>query len=307
MDKKINLYWYQHPGGAGNFGDALNPYIVEKLSGIPPRFYNINLLNHSKFLNLKVLVKNLQNKKINFSEFLDYFIYDYLRHKKVILAIGSILRYKSGKNFLVWGSGIIKASAEFGEAKFLAVRGRYTEKRLIELNYNLPVAYGDPAILLPKIYKPTIWKKYKLGIIPHFIHYEELKNLNNTEIKIINLLNPVEDIIEDINSCELTISTSLHGIIVSHSYKIPSLWIEVDSPNKLFGDNIKFKDYFSSVDLEEYQPFVIDENNFQLDKIIDLFRKNTSLVLPRESIIEQIQKSLIDCAPFNVQPQYKND
>ena len=33
MSKKIKLYWYQHREGHGNFGDELNPYIIERLTG----------------------------------------------------------------------------------------------------------------------------------------------------------------------------------------------------------------------------------------------------------------------------------
>src|SRR5690606_5823700 len=166
MKNKINLYWYKHNEGHGNFGDALNPYLIERLSDNMIEHYDISLLNQDKILNFKILLKSLLLNKLTVLQFLDYFFYDYLRHKKVILAIGSILRYSNGKNFLVWGSGIIKSDATFGEANFLAVRGEYTKNRLKELGYNLPLALGDPALLLPIVYKPKSSKKYKLGIIP---------------------------------------------------------------------------------------------------------------------------------------------
>lgn len=305
MKNKINLYWYKHNEGHGNFGDALNPYLIERLSNNEIKHYDINLLNADKFLNFKVLLKSVLYGNISFFQFVDYFLYDYFRNRKVILAIGSILRYKNGKNFYVWGSGIIKADAEFGEAEFLAVRGEYTKNRLKELGYNLPSTLGDPALLLPLVYKPNNKKKYKLGIIPHFVHYNELKHFENSFIKVINLLDPIEKVVDEISMCEKTISTSLHGIIVSHCYNIPSLWFTFDTKNKLFGDDIKFLDYFSSVDLDEYHSIKINFNNFDFRDVLNLFEIYEKFALPKEEKINEVQKGLLECAPFDLKKKYR--
>lgn len=37
MEKRVKLWWMETPY-PGNFGDAINPYIVEGLTGIPPKF-----------------------------------------------------------------------------------------------------------------------------------------------------------------------------------------------------------------------------------------------------------------------------
>ncbi|WP_417558885.1 polysaccharide pyruvyl transferase family protein, partial [Mesoflavibacter zeaxanthinifaciens] len=243
------------------------------------------------------------NKSINLRDFINYFSYRYLGFGKVVLSIGSILVFQEDRRVVVWGSGILSKTLKFGNAKFLAVRGFRTIDKLKELNYNIPEVVGDPALLLPLVYQPKAKEKYKLGVIPHYIHYEELKMLNSENIKIINLLQNVEDVINDINACEYIISTSLHGVIVSHAYGIPSLWIEFDSANKLSGDNIKFEDYFSSVCLEPYKPFKLDLSNFNLEDIIQLFKSNNQ-ILPSHSRIFQIQNDLINVAPFLVQDRY---
>lgn len=306
MKKKIiNLYWYKHADGHGNFGDEVSPYIIEKLSGKKIKHFDIGYISNNNILNLKILLKNLYLKKITFNEFINYFSYRYLGSNKVILSIGSILVYKEDRRVVVWGSGILNKTSNFGNANFVAVRGYRTIDKLRELNYNIPEVVGDPALLLPRVYMAKNPKKYKLGIIPHFRHYSDLKKLENDYIKVIDLCGKVEDVIEDMNSCEFTISTSLHGIIVSHAYGIPSLWIDFKSENKLAGDNIKFDDYFSSVKIDTYQPFIINIEEFSLENIVKLF-KTESQFLPTTEIVQEIQNNLIRVAPFFVKEDFKS-
>jgi hypothetical protein len=42
----------------------------------------------------------------------------------------------------------------------------------------------------------------------------------------------------------LTYSSSLHGVIVSHAFGVPSIWMASSKP--LHGDGVKFDDYFAS-------------------------------------------------------------
>ena len=72
------------------------------------------------------------------------------------------------KNDIVWGTGwnrkqVIKSPAG---VKFLAVRGPITKYLVKGTNTDV---FGDPAILLPLIYKPEIKKTHKVGIIPHYV------------------------------------------------------------------------------------------------------------------------------------------
>lgn len=305
MKKIINLYWYVHPEGHGNFGDEASPYIIEKLSGKQVKHFNIKLLSKNRVLILKILLKNLYLKTITINEFFNYFSFRFFGVGKVILSIGSILTYKEDSRFHIWGSGIMNKSTNFGNANFVAVRGYRTISKLKELDYKAPNVVGDPALLLPIIYKPKSEKRFKLGIIPHYVHYEELKKLGNDEIKIINLFDKVEDVIDDINSCKHTVSTSLHGIIVSHAYRIPSIWIAFQSENKLRGDDIKFDDYFSSVEINAYEPYKINLDSFNLEDTLQYFKYNDQF-LTKEGILQKIQNDLIKVAPFFVEQRFKS-
>lgn len=305
MSKKINLFWYKHNEGHGNFGDALNPYIIGKLTGREIKHFPLQWFDGNLLLNFKVLTMQFLQKKINFLEYIDYSIYNLFKHTKVILGIGSILCFKNGKNVWVWGSGIIEKKAKFGNAKFVAVRGKCTENRLKELDYKLPMAYGDPALLLPMIYQPRKKKKNKIGIIPHFIHYNELRTTENNDITVINLTDPIEKVIDVINSCEFILSTSLHGIIVSHAYQVSSLWVDFQSNKKLQGDDIKFEDYFSSVNIECYKPFTLNISDLNISNIIKLFEGNANIANANTDVISKLQASLIEYAPFTVVKEYK--
>ena len=53
MSKKINLYWYQHKQGNGNFGDELNPYIINKISEQKINYINLDYLRDDKLLTMK--------------------------------------------------------------------------------------------------------------------------------------------------------------------------------------------------------------------------------------------------------------
>jgi len=307
--KNIKLFWFKHPKGKGNFGDELNPYIISKISGDNINYINLQFLNENKWLCSKVLLKALWRNSLSFLDFVMYFWYNFVKKPKVLLAIGSVLQYNKYGNCVVWGSGIIAEKYHFNDAVFLAVRGKYTQQKLSNLGYNVPNVIGDPALLLPLIYKSKINRKYKIGIIPHYVHYQDIKNNASDEFLVINLLDGIEEIIDQICSCDLTLSTSLHGIIVSHVYRVPSIWINfAEVSEKLYGDDIKFKDYFSSVDLQEYDAFVVEKiKNINSVSINDFINNNfKDSILPKEDIITKCQLDLLKVAPFDLKDEYKN-
>lgn len=212
---ELNIYRWNGENNR-NFWDILWPYLLEKISGKVPN-------------------------RVRKHCFTPYY-----------LTIWSILS-NSNKNALVWWSGIISKKENVNKPhKIYSVRWPKTRERLLELWYDCPEIYGDPALLIRNFYTPKTQKTYQLWIIPHYVDYEKVCNLQLPKnVKIINILDPIEKVIDEIYSCEKTISSSLHGIIVSHTYNIPSIWVEFSK--KLAGDGVKFEDYFLSVWLEPYQ------------------------------------------------------
>lgn len=211
-----------------NFGDILNPIIVEYVSGLK--------------------VKKVASK---------YYT------KRYLMAIGSIL-HRANKKALVWGSGFIKENSMIHDTpnNILAVRGPKTRNRLLELGIKCPEIYGDPALLISDYYKPKIGKKYKLGIIPHYIDKKStyLNNFTRSEdISIIDVQNsnPLL-VINKILECECIASSSLHGMIVSDSYNIPNVWIKIT--DGITGSSFKFHDYFLTTNRDQYEPIQLNHS-----------------------------------------------
>lgn len=195
-----------------------------------------------------------QSKDNNFGDLLTPYILKYfdIKYQQVdvkqnnLLMVGSIIRHANNESIIL-GSGMIKSKEKLNPyAKYKFVRGMYTRQKLLDMGAKCPDIYGDAGLIIDQIFPPQS-KKHKIGIIPHFIDYNLVKNLYPDSF-IINLKNDVEKIANEISSCEKIISSSLHGLIAAQSYKVPFAWVEFSK--NLKGDGIKFHDFFSSVKLE---------------------------------------------------------
>jgi hypothetical protein len=261
-DMYTNLFYWGGNYKKGNFGDLLSWVIFEKLTGIKPVFYDCCK----------------QNNDIHY------------------MSIGSIINYSNDKS-IIWGTGTItKKINKINFHKVFCVRGPKTREALLKHYNDIPEKYGDPALLMPLLYKSKNIKKYNIGIIPHTVDYNELKQkFNGTNIHVINLyINNDEDsikkVIDDINKCKFIFSSSLHGIILSNAYDIPVIKFR---HNKLAGDDIKFIDYFESVYSNKYYC----NTNFDIDYCINNF-KVVRTYYTKPTLIKERQKDLIETCPF---------
>lgn len=183
-----------------NLGDQLAPVIVEHFTGMPVQFAD----------------RGAPGK---------------------LLAVGSILN-AVGQNDVIWGAGaIIKKTVQLpAGVKVLAVRGPLTA----ELIGWQGQVFGDPAILLPLFYKPSVQKKYKTGLLPHYIDQPHAHPRKGHHF--IDITGPWQQVVNEILECEEIITSSLHGIIIAEAYGIPVKWVKYS--NKIVGGEFKFNDYF---------------------------------------------------------------
>jgi pyruvyltransferase len=231
----IPLYYCDTP----NWGDALSPILCSKLSGKPVK---------------KMLWK----------------------HQNRFLAIGSILENANARA-QIWGSGFIWPDGKLDEAPGAvhAVRGPQTRAKLRAMGIDCPEVYGDPALLFPYFYDPVIEKKYEVGVIPHFSdkNTDWIKNLPQDRfVRIIDVEGGIEEFVREVKSCELILSSSLHGLICADAYGVPNMWVKLS--NILYGGNFKFRDYYESVGRETPEP-VIPEAHTPLAELTRGFRHYT--------------------------------
>jgi pyruvyltransferase len=234
-----NLSWWGN--NTWNWGDQLNPWLYSKITGIPV----------SKINRIELWDKSNTPR---------YYV------------IGSILNHTHSPNVEVWGSGLEGGNYPIPHlpSKLNAVRGPLTRKVLIALGCDCPEIYGDPALLLPKYYTPNVKKEYKYGVVQHFLHKQETawisKYKNDPTVNIIDIQNPsITDFIDEINKCEIILSSALHGIICGDAYGIPSYHVNF-SPDGDF-NWFKFYDYYTSVGRPLTKPPLLLDKNIDIEDL----------------------------------------
>lgn len=260
-----------------NFGDALNLFIGEYLSGRP----------------------------VFPSRFVDKKKYD---NEPFYSVIGSICQ-QSKSNTIVWGSGFIsskyKNSTFVKPHRLVAVRGPLTREVYIHNNIDCPQIYGDPALLLPLIYNPKVEIEYEYGFIPHYTDMDnewslKLKELSNVlTISMMIGANYIE-CVQKLKSCEKVVVSSLHGLILCHAYGIPVCQVKLSE--NLIGGNFKFDDYLLSVNKPKKKPRDLTKQHVEIKDLEfdhDLIDINLRpLINSCPFIKEDIKLELLDKAVY---------
>jgi len=263
---RIKLYYYnmhrRDPSQRtrenwGNFGDELGVFLIERI----------------------------------FDQRVEYADYE----KCDMLSIGSILGkaalYKPhhfikpskwlSRSIDVWGSGMLTPYTHFGwcRMRFHAVRGHLTASHVPSRNHRADMALGDPGLLADRLLsdQQRSVKKYAVGLIPHIHdrnHPEILKIAENEGVRIINVFNHPMDVIEQIAQCDFIYSTSLHGLIIADSLRIPNAWVR--GCDEVAARDFKFRDYYSVFGIENPAPIEIAEDLLSphsLDKLAATYQR----------------------------------
>jgi pyruvyltransferase len=240
----VIVTWSSDAEVKNNFGDALNPILINHITNKKP-------YNYKDIINIK--------------------------HTPVYSVVGSILDNKNINNLEVWGSGFMYEDGKFKTLPKIvhAVRGPLTRELILNQGVHCPEVYGDPGLLVSKIYNPNFDKEYKLGIIPHYIdkgnkYLLYLKEKYPSEVLIIDIQDSFKNVIDNVNRCELIASSSLHGVITADAYNIPSLWIKLS--DNVNGGNFKYRDYMLSVGREQMEPVVLNKR-YRLSEFTNEFSK----------------------------------
>lgn len=184
---------------------------------------------------------------------------------------------------------------------YLAVRGKLSKKRLEDVGIKLSnnIKFVDPGLLVSKMYDfGEVTKKYKIGIIPHYVDEKHIKEKYNDKYKIISMkTSDIQKVCREIKECEIILSSSLHGIIFSHSLGVPAYHIELSKLQQ--GDNFKFKDYYSCYDSNiVYVTFKCDNYEIPIKKITFYDKENRSRSNPSTQDILKKQNEFLSILPY---------
>jgi len=247
-------YWWH---GTPNFGDVLSPLVLRWISGCA--------------------VLNIE---------------DLPRYRgPVYLTIGSILDGVAIKNAVIWGSGFISSQGRMATEprQVLAVRGPLTRQNLLDQGVKCPEVYGDPGLLVRRMFDPTLSREFEYGVVPHFKDKGLIPPLlvRNEDVNLIDVQSKPAEFIRELCRCKRILSSSLHGLITADAFGIPSAQFSL-SDRISGGGSFKFMDYYESVGREPVPPF-------DLTKMKSIEEAEDHLVL---TDVEPTIRALLDANPF---------
>lgn len=153
----------------------------------------------------------------------------------------------------LWGTGAPGANSPFQlqrdfRPRWLtkliphALRGPFSAALLAEAGYGQPLALGEPAWLLPKLWpKPARPPRHELGVIihlseaanrhpgalahPEFLRYHVAPELADT-VRIITTVHALNASamrakLDEMLDCRRILSTGLHGLVLAEAYGLP--------------------------------------------------------------------------------------
>lgn len=256
----IKLFWwrYRHPY-KHNFGDEISAEIIKKLWNLDCEWTPINECD--------------------------------------LVATGSILGMvirgnTKGRVIRVWGSGFIEPGKVVDNDSFhiYALRGPLTKKRIRK---SQTIALGDPGLLANKVYERASEVSHEVGVVVHYADSDAkiLDNIrNNPRFFIIDPLQTPEKVAQDISSCRLVFSSSLHGLVFADSFNIPNYWLPFS--DRVTGGDYKFRDYYESTgrELVRKHPEELLSGNIDLEKLVSEYCPVHNL--------SKIQRQLINSFPY---------
>lgn len=193
----------------------------------------------------------------NFGDYLSYVIVGELlkqaggfplpqkRDDRKLLALGSIIHFAKDGD-VVWGSGVNGKMPEdrhkFFDLDVRMVRGPLTRDYLKSKGISVPDdVYGDPAILLPYLFPELKARPIsgKIIVLPNFNELERVIPLISSNLNLVSPVGYWRDIVKQILSSELVLTSSLHGLIIAEVFNVPVRFVAPCGGETLF----KYDDY----------------------------------------------------------------
>ena len=171
-----------------------------------------------------------------------------------LMLMGSILQW-AGPESWICGCGFITPSDRLvTPPRYIdCVRGHRTAQQLEKQGIKPPRLRGDPGVLAPVLFPPDAADdqgplgRTRSGLIPHYVDRDTpwIEKWRREGYRVIDVSATLADYFAALRSCDVILSSSLHGIIFAHAYGLPALWIKISA--RVIGDGYKFTDYFSTL------------------------------------------------------------
>ena len=250
------------------------------------------------------------------SKMYDKKLLDKIPNRKTMRFIGSEIPTKGwlGPQSICCGMGWRVKYAKLNTSTvtpdtFKYTRGKISRQRVIDAGVKIPsnLPVGDTGLLASLLFEPNTNKEFDVLILTH---YTDAKNINEYKtilmhkykgLKIIcysmgdKKLNCAK-LFDTICKSKIVLSSSLHGIIFSHSFGVPALYISCFDGQK-YVDSYKFEDYYSVYDRIKYN-FTPQTNLFSnvANKIYD--KKYIESVNPTRDEVKTIQNNILSAIPY---------
>ncbi|WP_407067627.1 polysaccharide pyruvyl transferase family protein [Marilutibacter alkalisoli] len=180
----------------------------------------------------------------------------------------------------------------------LAVRGKRTRHELItQLGWEVPEVYGDPALLLERLYAPSTESAVDAAytVCPHYLHMKDIAGRADLRghARLVDVQRDAETVVTELANSRAVISTSLHGLIVAQAYGVPWVWLRI-ADKQLAGDAFKFEDFFTTLDRDNVAATTLTVEELKSADFAAIAKKAR---VPRSNFDAA---ALIDAFPYSV-------
>ena len=258
-DKELKLTWWAKPF-PGNFGDWLSPLII------------------SHYSKAKVLIQSPIKPT----------------GKKHLISLGSIGRFIQSSAVVV-GTGISTDDVQLSrKAKYVSVRGPITAQALEKSKGPKVAAFGDPGIVISKIFPVKREKTNGKGVlVRHFSHGSANLKLPRRVDELSVMMSRPQDIrnfVQKLNKYDYVITSAMHVMITCQSYGIPCALVTFEGfEENVHGSGIKYEDYALGAGVEVLNPLVLptDLSKTNLRKLARTIKVSSRKIKEVEAHIRQ--------------------
>lgn len=180
-----------------------------------------------------------------------------------LAAVGSTVQWLLKKpGIVLWGVGLIN-NGELGVGKVAAgvevsaVRGPRSRDIILLYKSLNPLPISDPALIAADVYPlDNLIQQQQQREVCFIIHGVDRKYAFEVcplckEHLVDNYDKNMTQMFLNLKSCKRVISSSLHGIIFSHSFGIPALPVAVG--DRITGGDFKYRDYMHSIGMTYFR------------------------------------------------------